>query len=58
MTQPPVAALAPREELPAGRDAGAVGTSGGDVHHLHPPQGLDDTGAVARAAEDEMHADD
>lgn len=57
VTQPPVAALAPCEELPASRDASAVGPSGGDVHHLHPPQGLDDTGAVTGAAEVEMHSD-
>lgn len=46
MTQPPVATLAPGEELSTGSDAGAVRPSGCDVHHFHSPERLDDTRTV------------
>lgn len=56
VTQPSVAALAPCEELSAGSDAGAVSPSGGDIHHLHPPERLDYTRTVAGTGDDNNHS--
>lgn len=49
VAQSSIATLAPGEELSTGCDAGAVCSSGCDVHHFHSPQGLDYTRTVTGA---------
>lgn len=53
VTQASVAPLAPGVEFSAGCDAGAVSSTGSDIHHLYPSQRLDHPRTVTRTEEGE-----
>lgn len=53
MAQSPVATFSPGKQFSTGGNAGAVCSSGGNVHHFHSPQGLNYTRTVT-GTKDEM----